>query len=298
MIRVEVDRMMGLKTLTAFAMACALLTACSEAGTEAGTESDTEAGAESAAAHGEGEVLHWGYEEDDGPVRWGAMKPEWQLCAEGLEQSPIDLTNTTEMRLPEVLIEVPSSEQVEVLNQAGVIAALDNGHTIQINSKTGEMMTVGAKTYELVQFHFHAPSEHTVDAVRFPMEMHFVYQADDGALAVSGVLIVEGEENPGIAPLWEQLAAAPGSETTVRIPREFGDQIFSDPASAIYHYRGSLTTPPCSEGVQWYISKTPTQFSEDQIAAFRAAYNHNNRSLQPLNERTLYLDPAPVITIR
>ena len=101
----------------------------------------------------------------------------------------------------------------------------------------------------------------------------------------------------GIAPLWEQLPEAPGTETTVQIPAEFADRIFSGDATGIYHYDGSLTTPPCSEGVKWYVRKTPTQLSEDQIAAFTAIYDNNNRPVQALNNRTLYLDESPTLTI-
>ncbi len=248
--------------------------------------------------HGDGHGSHWGYEANNGPDNWGSMDPAWILCAEGLEQSPIDLANATETELPGMEIHTPSAQEVEMLNQEGVIGALDNGHTIQINSKTGETMTVGDKTFALVQFHFHAPSEHTVDGEHFPMEMHFVHQARDGALAVVGVLIEEGAQNPGIAPLWAQLAEAPGSETTVRIPAEFADHVFSGDATGIYHYDGSLTTPPCSEGVKWYVRRSPTQLSKDQIAAFTAIYGHNNRPVKALGDRTLYLDEEPTVAIR
>jgi len=244
--------------------------------------------------HGDG---HWGYEAGNGPDQWGSMDPAWSLCAEGRGQSPIDLANAAEFELPASEVQTPSKQEVEVLNQAGVIGALDNGHTIQINSKTGETLSVGDKTYALVQFHFHAPSEHTVDGQHFPMEMHFVHQAQDGALAVVGVLIEDGARNPGIAPLWAQLAEAPGTETTVQIPADFADHVFSGDATGIYHYDGSLTTPPCSEGVQWYVRKTPTQLSKDQIAAFTAIYDHNNRPVQPLNDRTLYFDDNPAVII-
>jgi carbonic anhydrase len=224
------------------------------------------------------------------------MNSEWSLCAEGREQSPIDLTNATETELPAVTIDTPSEQEVEVLNQAGVIHELDNGHTIQVNSKVGTM-TVGDEIYALLQFHFHAPSEHTVDGEHSPMEMHFVHQAEDGALAVVGVMIDEGTQNPGIAPLWAQLPEAPGTETTVEIPAGFADYIFPDVGTGYYHYDGSLTTPPCSQGVKWYVRKTRTQLSKDQIAAFAAVYGHNNRRVQARNERTLHLDENPTVTV-
>jgi carbonic anhydrase len=261
-----------------------LLASCVE--TE--TPSDDEGGSHAA---------HWGYEADNGPDAWGSMKSEWSLCAEGREQSPIDLTNATETELPAATIDTPSEQEVVVLNQAGVIHELDNGHTIQINAKTSEKLTVGDKTYALIQFHFHAPSEHTVDGEHFPMEMHFVHQAENGALAVVGVFLEEGAPNPGIEPLWAQLPEGPGTETIVLIPAGFADYIFPDVGTGFYHYDGSLTTPPCSEGVKWYVRKTPTELSKDQIAAFTAVYDHNNRPVRGLNERTVYLDENPTVTV-
>ncbi len=247
--------------------------------------------------HDDEHAAHWGYEADNGPDAWGSMRSEWALCTEGREQSPIDLTGATMIELPAVDIHTPSEQEVEVLNQAGVINELDNGHTIQINAKTSEKLTVGDKSYALVQFHFHAPSEHTVDGEHFPMEMHFVHQATDGTLAVVAVLIDEGAYNPGITPLWAHLPQGPGTETTIEIPAGFADFIFPEVGRGFYHYDGSLTTPPCSEGVQWYVRKMPTRFSKEQIAAFTAAYNHNNRPVQALNERTLYLDENPTLII-
>ncbi len=226
------------------------------------------------------------------------MSSEWSLCGAGLEQSPIDLANTAPAELPAVEFDTPSDQEVEVLNQEGVIDALDNGHTIQINTKSAEKMTVGDKTYALVQFHFHAPSEHTVDGEHFPMEMHFVHRAEDGALAVVGVLIQEGAENPSLVPLWEQLTQAPGTQAAVRIPPEFAEHLFSGEATGVYHYRGSLTTPPCSEGVSWYIRRTPTQLSREQIAAFTARYDHNNRPAQARGDRTVHLDEDPALSVQ
>ena len=249
------------------------------------------------AADGHGDIVHWGYEADHGPGEWGAMNPEWSLCAEGRQQSPIDLATPAALELPAVEIHTPSDQQVEVLNQTGVIGALDNGHTIQINVQGTERMIVGDKTYSLVQFHFHAPSEHTVDGEHLPMEMHFVHQAEDGALAVTGVLIEEGAVNPSLAPLWKQLTEAPGTQATLRIPPEFKEHLFFGDPTGVYHYSGSLTTPPCSEGVSWYIRRTPTQLSPEQIAQFTAVYDHINRPVQPLNERTLYLDENLIVTV-
>lgn len=248
-------------------------------------------------SHDDEHAVHWGYEADDGPDIWGSMNSDWALCANGLEQSPIDLANAVKTRLPVVDLDRPGEGKFEVLTQASVVDALDNGHTIQVNSKTGEKLTVDGKAYALLQFHFHAPSEHTVDGRHLPMEMHFVHQADDGALAVVGVLVEEGAPNPGVAPLWAQLAEVPGTETMVELRAEFAEPVFPDVGSGFYHYVGSLTTPPCSENVQWYVRKTFTTLSKDQIAEFTAVYNHNNRPVQALGDRALYLDENPTVTI-
>jgi carbonic anhydrase len=248
-------------------------------------------------SHDDEHAVHWGYKADNGPDFWGSINSEWALCAEGFEQSPIDLANAVKTRLPAVDLDRPGEGEFEVLTQANVVDALDNGHTIQVNSKTGEKLTVDGKVYALLQFHFHAPSEHTVDGEHYPMEMHFVHQAEDGALAVLGVLVEEGAPNPGVAPLWAQLAEAPGTETTVELRAEFAEPVFPDAGSGFYHYVGSLTTPPCSEGVQWYVRKTFTTLSKEQIAEFTAVYDHNNRPVQALNERTLYLDENPTVNI-
>jgi carbonic anhydrase len=274
----------GRISLLLSAIAALVFASCS------GTEPTTE-------DHGDDQVVHWGYESDNGPEEWASMDSEWGLCAAGLEQSPIDLAEAAAIELPEVELHTSSDQEVEVLNQEGVIDALDNGHTIQINTKGVERVSVGDKTYASVQFHFHAPSEHTVDGEHFPMEMHFVHQAEDGELAVVGVLIEQGAENPSLAPLWAQLVHAPGTQATVQVPPAFAEHLFSGEATGVYHYRGSLTTPPCSEGVKWYIRRTPTQLSKEQIAEFTAVYDHNNRPVQALGDRTLHLDKDPTVTI-
>lgn len=251
------------------------------------------------APHEEEHVVHWSYEAGTGPADWGAINPAWRLCAEGRAQSPIDLANAVPAELPPVELRLPSGRDVEVLNQEGVIDALDNGHTIQVNAKTGETMTVGDKSYALLQFHLHAPSEHTVDGRRYPMEMHFVYQAEDSALAVLGLFIEEGAENRAFAPLWKQLEEAPGTHVTVQLPINFDDGIFAGgEPTGVFHYEGSLTNPPCTEGVKWFVLRTPTEVSRAQIAAFTDAYEGNNRPVQPLNGRMPYFDETPNVTIR
>jgi carbonic anhydrase len=206
------------------------------------------------------------------------MNEDWVLCAEDLNQSPIDLTGAEEFHLPPIEIVMPEGQEAEVLNQGSVADAL--------------------KTYALVQAHFHAPSEHTLDGEHYPMEMHFVHQAGDGPLAVLGLLIDEGEHNPGIEVLWTQLSASAGTRATVEIPDDLTEYLFPLDATGYFHYEGSLTTPPCSEGVRWYVRKAPTEFSKEQIAAFTAVYDHNNRPVQPLSDRVLSFDGDPELIVR
>ena len=121
--------------------------------------------------------------------------------------------------------------------------------------------------------------------------------AEDGRLAVVGGLIEWGTLNPSIALLWDQLGEAPGTSATVHLPPDFAGMVLSGDAIGVYHYASSLTTPPCSEGVQWFIRRTPTQLSREQIATFTTVYGHNNRPVQPLKGRTLYMDEDPDLSI-
>jgi carbonic anhydrase len=241
-------------------------------------------------------IVHWGYQADDGPALWSAMNPEWAICAEGSEQSPIDLTDAVGGSLEPVEIRTPSLLQVTVLNQEHVFAALDNGHTIQINAATGETLTVGDQSYALVQFHFHAPSEHTVDGEHYPMEMHILHSSVDGKIAVIGVFIEEGALNPAVAPIWRQIPKGHGSEATLDLPGGLANELF--PADKrVYFYDGSYTTPPCSEGVKWFVMKEPIQLSREQIAEFLEVYEGNNRPVQALNDRRIHEDDDPPLTI-
>ncbi len=244
--------------------------------------------------HARSPAVHWGYAADDGPARWARLDRAWSLCDSGQRQSPIDLSDAVERAIGRVIVQTPGDRQVGVVNQQNVISALDNGHTIQVNALTGEAMIVAEKRYSLVQFHFHAPSEHTMNGHRFPMEIHFVHATEYGALAVIGILAEPGAENPGIAPLWAQLRTTAGLETRIALPSGFADALF--PArSAYFHYSGSLTTPPCTEDVTWFVAEEPTHLSRGQIATFTAVYDHNSRPVQPRLERGLYIDSTPAI---
>ena len=235
--------------------------------------------AESGNAPSHPDQIEWGYGTENGPAVWGQLSPEYALCAEGTHQSPIDLVNPTSAALPAIAFNY----------QPAALNIHNNGHTIEVAFPKGNWIEVDSTRYELLQFHFHAPSEHTVSGQPFAMEMHLVHQSKDGALAVIGVLIERGSEHAAFNSLWAHLPSSPGAAQQIeQVAIDANDLLPSTRTS--YRYDGSLTTPPCSEGVKWFVLTTPIELSEAQIAAFTAIVHDNNRPVQPLNGRQLLVD--------
>ena len=217
----------------------------------------------------------WGYAADNGPSCWASLDPAFRLCGCGVEQSPIDLVNARAANVPSLRFDYgPVRAAIE-----------DTGRTVQFNSGPGPGLLVGGRRFELQQFHFHHASEHLVDGTRWPMELHFVHADAEGRLAVVGVLIAEGEANPAADLLWQALVDEPESLGHVDV----------DPAALLpattraWRYRGSLTTPPCSEGVSWIVLADTITFSAPQIAAFTNFHAPNCRPVQPLGRRSLVI---------
>ncbi len=234
-------------------------------------------------AHEEHEAheVHWGYEGEQGPQNWGSLKPEYALCGEGKSQSPINIANAQEAELAEIKFSY---------NDSG-LKIINNGHTIQINYAPGSTVEIGGKTYDLLQFHFHTPSEHTVDGNAYNMEMHLVHKNAEGELAVVGVFMQEGASNPIIETLWSNLPEKENEEKDVSAVQINAANLL--PADkAYYHYSGSLTTPPCSEAVNWNVLKTPVEVSSEQVATFAAIFKANARPVQPLNDRVLQVSKS------
>ena len=220
---------------------------------------------------------HWGYEGKSGPAHWGEMGEEFALCGTGKAQSPVDLDPGAAAAETEAAISLNY--------QAGGAEVVNNGHTIQVNFEPGSTMSVGADEFDLLQLHFHHTSEHTVGGKSYPMEMHLVHKSKGGTLAVLGVLISAGEESAAIAPVWAAIPAGAGEKSALKSPISGASLL---PASMkTYRYSGSLTTPPCSEGVRWHVLSEPITFSQAQIDAFAALYRVNNRPVQPLHGRAL-----------
>lgn len=218
---------------------------------------------------------HWSYEGNGGPQNWGQLQADFRVCDLGLEQTPIDLKAATRA---EVGLVEPNFREIP-------LTILNNGHTIQVNCATGCNTVINGMRYELLQFHFHHPSEHLLSGKRFDLELHFVHRSAAGELAVLGVFIQPGATNGALEPIW---AAMPASEGPVR---ETGVAI--KPASLLpssksaFRYAGSLTTPPCSEGVLWTVFKEPIEASPAQVKQFAQLFPMNARPVMPLNRRFL-----------
>ncbi|MFM8866081.1 MAG: carbonic anhydrase family protein [Limnohabitans sp.] len=213
----------------------------------------------------------WSYEGDSGPEHWGK---EFPSCAKGKTQAPLNITGpmakTRYLLAPDYKL--------------GELTLLNNGHTLQVSGTAGSKLRVDSKPYDLVQFHFHRPSEEQFDGKAFPMNIHFVHKNDAGEIVVIGVMVKEGNENPGIRTLWTHAPAKEG-------PAVSPEGVKFNPGNLLprerdyYTYQGSLTTPPCTEPIRFFILKTPINMSREQIAQF--PFKHNARPVQPLNGRVI-----------
>ena len=224
--------------------------------------------------------IHWGYSGDAGPANWGALSPEYSLCADGSAQSPIDIRDASELDLVDI----------DFLYGESANYIFNNGHTIQVNIDAGSAIHYNGISYNLLQFHFHAPSEHTIDGEATPMEIHFVHQdPNSGALAVVGVMLTASEdENEAYAAVFDHLPEEVGEPEAMGEPLAL--ETLLPEARAFYTYQGSLTTPPCSEIVRWLLLDSPVALSQGQIDAFTAIFDGNARPIQPRGKRDLLRD--------
>ena len=221
---------------------------------------------------------HWSYKGDTGPDHWGDLQPDFHQCKEGNKQSPVDISNTKAA--------AHNLSPIKFSYKESGLKIINNGHTIQVNYGQGSSITFDGKTYDLLQFHFHSPSEHTSNGKAHNMEAHLVHKNQDGELAVVGVFLTKGKQNDFIETLWAHLPEKVGKEEAAENVRIQAAQLLPADQS-FYRYQGSLTTPPCSEGVVWSVMETPVEVSEEQISRFTAAIHDNARPVQPLNERVI-----------
>jgi len=225
------------------------------------------------AAHG-GHGVHWSYDGDGAPEKWGDLQSDYKVCKLGAEQTPIDLAAGIKGE--------PGAARHDYKPMP--LRIVNNGHTIQVNAEPGSSCLVEGLRYDLLQFHFHHPSEHLMAGERFAMECHFVHKSASGMLAVTGVMIRPGAENAALKAVFDQLPAKAGAEAGAGT---------LDPAAVLprsggyFRYMGSLTTPPCSEGLTWTVFKEPIELSPAQIQRFAALFPSNARPVQRRNRRFL-----------
>ena len=221
---------------------------------------------------------HWSYEGEGSPEKWGELSPEYAACRLGKEQSPVDLRDSIPAALPD-----PATAWKTI-----PLKVLNNGHTIQVDGSDGGSLILDGKAYDLLQFHFHHPSEHMIEGRPAAMEVHFVHKASDGGLAVLGVMVVEGPPHPVLETIWSTMPDKAGETVTGGGLIDFRSLLPADPIT--YRYAGSLTTPPCSEVVQWVVYRKPITASDSQIRRFATMFPNNARPVQPLGRRKLLLD--------
>jgi carbonic anhydrase len=229
-------------------------------------------------ARAEEQVHEWAYTGEHGPQHWADVKADFAACGVGKTQSPIDIHGAAS----------GSPAPIKFDYHAVPLHITDNGHTVQVTYAAGSSITVRGKHYELAQFHFHHPSEERIEGKGYPMVAHLVHKSADGALAVVAVLLREGAQNPLIATLWKNLPADKEKEVAPEKVTINAARLL--PVSrAYYEFAGSLTTPPCSEGVTWLVLATPVELSASQISRFTKIYSSNARPLQALNGRAITL---------
>ena len=229
------------------------------------------------ASQSDGEV-YWGYEGKTGPQFWGQLNPEFNLCATGKRQSPINIDESTTLQGP--------AELLQFNYQPSGASVVNNGHTIQVDLFGENSVTVRGSSFKLLQFHFHSPSEEQVNDRHFAMVAHLVHQNAEGQLAVVAVLLEPGVVNPVINQVWTYMPLDIGDR--VRIPAgliNMNELLPKD--QRYYQFMGSLTMPPCTEGVLWMVLKQPTAMSHEQIKLFTQLFPHNARPVQPVNGRAV-----------
>jgi carbonic anhydrase len=227
---------------------------------------------------GHNDDVHWSYEGDTGPQAWGQLKPAFNLCAIGMRQSPINIDGSLTLQGP--------AEPLQFNYQRSSASVVNNGHTIQVDVAGDNAVTVRGSTYQLVQFHFHAPSEETVNNQGFAMVANLVHKNAEGQLAVVSVLLQPGAANALIHKVWTYMPL--DINDRVHMPAgliEMNELLPTD--QRYYQFMGSLTTPPCTEGVLWLVVKQPSTVSPAQVKLFTQLFPHNARPVQALHGRAV-----------
>ncbi len=218
---------------------------------------------------------HWSYSGETGPRAWGGLRPDFSTCAKGTRQSPIDIRDGIAVDL----------EPVQFDYRAGGFSVIDNGHTVQVNLEPGNSIVARGERYDLVQFHFHRPSEERINGRVFDMVVHLVHKDPEGRLAVVAVLLERGSAQPIVQTVWNNLPLEKHQEAPARAVLDLNHLL--PPDRGYYTYMGSLTTPPCTEGVLWMVMRQPVAVSPEQLEIFARLYPMNARPVQQASGRMI-----------
>jgi carbonic anhydrase len=223
-------------------------------------------------------TTHWGYTGHQAPQYWGDINPKYKMCKEGVNQAPINISK-------DITVKVKHLPKIGFKYYANAKEVVNNGHSIQVNVDNYSSIDIDGKHFYLKQFYFHTPSENEIDGRSFPFEAHFVHAAKDGSLAVIGVLFELGEENPTLKAIWDKMPQEADNKTALTLTSKQIEALL--PKSRDYYsFNGSLTTPPCSEGVRWMVLKQYKTISKEQVEQFLSVMHHeNNRPVQDINAR-------------
>ncbi len=218
----------------------------------------------------------WGYSGAGAAPYWGTLSPSYEACASGQAQSPINISEYLQENLPAI--------------EAGYVdsglSVFNTGKTIQVNFDEGSSIGVNGQQYNLLQLTFHTPSEHYLDGAPYPMEAQFVHQTESGAVGIVSVMMRLGAHNPVIEGIWQNAPIQAGETKDVDSVKINAAALMPSSLSH-YHYTGSLTIPPCTEGVEWFVMKDTLELSEIQLKAFQALFPVNARPVQSLNDRVV-----------
>lgn len=226
-----------------------------------------------------GHGTHWGYTGHGAPEHWGDLSTDFSICKNGKSQSPINISSA-------VIIESSNLQKILFDYSTQISSVVNNGHTIQVNFDKGSSIVVDEIEFSLIQLHFHTPSENQIDGKSFPLEGHFVHAAKDGSLAVVALMFEDGAKNLFIEKVWAKMPHKVGQQSALSISAKEINALL--PLNKEYYrFAGSLTTPPCSEGVRWLVLKNYTTISKSQVKEFIQIFNNyaNNRPIQPINAR-------------
>lgn len=222
---------------------------------------------------------HWGYEGGESPEHWGELDSKWAECQKGQNQAPVDIRETYNAHLTPLKTHYTTSPD----------SLLNNGHTIQASfddSNTANTLFFDDEPFTLKQFHFHAPSENMIHGKHYPMELHLLHQNSEGEIAVVAVMFEQGSANSELAKLWKVMPDHADKSSPLLAKIDVNKLLPAD--KTYWRFSGSLTTPPCSEGVRWIVMKHPLQASAEQLAQFKSVMHHaNNRPVQKLHGRTI-----------